>query len=202
MIEITTKLLPTNTKRRSGLKLARVAFLVAHDTANDGATALNNVNYYINSANEVNASAHFFVDDKQILNCIPENEKAWHVHYGAPLDNQLYDGDANDCALGIELCYSTKGVFDSKKAYQNYVELFAYLCKKYSLDPMKHIIGHYRLDPTRRSDPINAFMKIGKTWEQFLQDVSNILKPQGEIMVNIPVPQSKVDKVLAYLKTI
>lgn len=202
MVTITTKLVPTATKRRSGQKLASVRFLVAHDTGNDGATALQNVDYYIKSANEVEASAHYFVDDKAIYNCIPETEKAWHVRYGITLDNEVYGGDANDYALGIELCYSTKGIFDSNLAYKNYVELFADLCKRHKLDPMKHIIGHHKLDPARRNDPVNAFMKIGKTWDTFLADVSNIVNSQCEPLVYVLIPAGKVDKVLAYIKTI
>ena len=48
-----------------------VRFIVAHDTGNPGSTAAANVKYYERSRNEMSASAHIFVDDKEIVECIP-----------------------------------------------------------------------------------------------------------------------------------
>lgn len=173
---LVNKYLPTGTKRRSGVKNLGVKFIVCHDTANDGSTALQNVNYYINSANDMSASAHAFVDALGVVECIPLDEKAYHVQYQSPIDNQMFGVDANDYAIGVELCYSTKGIFSSTEAYKNYVEYIVSLMKKYNLGIDK-IVGHYTLDPTRRTDPINAFTKIGKTWESFKQDILKELKP-------------------------
>lgn len=171
-MKIEQKYLPPNTLRRPNIPILGVKFITIHDTGNDGSTALQNVNYYINSANEMEASAHSFVDDKGVIECIPQNEKAYHVRRVVSTDNSLYGVDAIDYSLGIELCFSTKGVFDSKLAYNNFVEYIRGLCTKYNLDPRKHLVGHNTLDPTRRTDPMNAFSKIGKTWEQFLNDVA------------------------------
>ena len=52
------------------------------------------------------ASAHIFVDDKECIVCIPVTEKAWHVLYNTPTDNQWYNVDANDVAFGVEGSYS------------------------------------------------------------------------------------------------
>lgn len=194
-MQITQKLLPLSL-RRSGQLIKGVKFIVAHDTGNDGSTALQNVDYYIRSADETEASAHAFVDDKGVIECVPLTEKAWHVRRNVNKDNELYGVDANDYAIGVELCYSTRGIFDSKRSYANYVEYIRGLCLTYNLDPSKHVVGHYTLDPTRRTDPVNAFSKIGKTWEQFIRDL------QPEETVSINVPKSKLERVLAFLKTI
>ena len=186
-MKIEQKYLPPNTLRRPSIKLLGVKFIVAHDTGNDGSTALQNVNYYINSAREMEASAHAFVDDKGVIECIPLDEKAYHVRRVVTKDNEVYGADSIDYSLGIELCFSTKGVFDSKLAYNNYVEYIRGLCTKYNLDPQKHVIAHATLDPTRRSDPINAFNTFGKTWEQFIKD----LVPE---VVPIKAPVATPDK--------
>ncbi len=47
----------------------------------------------------------------------------------------------------------------------------AYLCKTYNWNPRTQIIGHYTLDSSRRTDPINAFSRNGKTWSAFINDV-------------------------------
>jgi N-acetylmuramoyl-L-alanine amidase CwlA len=168
---ITQKYLPTNTKRRAGIPISGVKFIVAHDTGNDNSTALQNINYYIKSANEMEASAHAFVDDTGVIECIPLTEKAYHVRRIITVDNMIYGGDSIDWSIGVELCFFSQDSKRTKIAYNNYVEYIKGLCQKYGLNPLTGIIGHYTLDPTRRTDPLNAFQYIGKTWEQFLQDV-------------------------------
>ena len=169
--------LTSGTKRRSGLKAGAIKFIVAHDTGNPGSTALNNVTYYERSRNEMSASAHLFVDDKEIIECIPAltgtPEKAWHVMESKPKDNELFGCESNNNAIGVELCYG--GKVDTKEAYKKYVWVMAYLCYKFNINPLTNIVGHYTLDPERRSDPMTAFKTIGKTFEQFLKDVKSEL---------------------------
>ena len=63
--------LPWPTDRRRGLPMVPgVRFLVAHDTGNTGSTARQNVHYFKHSPDQ-SASAHLFVDDKQIIECVP-----------------------------------------------------------------------------------------------------------------------------------
>ncbi len=166
------------TKRRSGIKIDDVKFIVAHDTGNDGSTAKNNVDYYKRTANEMSASAHVFIDDIEIVKCIPLSEKAWHVMYNKPIDNKMFGDDANDCAVGVELCYSNRrGKIDNQKAYKNYVWYIATLCEAYNLDPNTKIVAHSTLDPQRKLDPDkNSFRFIQKTWQQFIKDVADQLK--------------------------
>lgn len=169
---IIQKYIPTKTKRRSGQKLLGVLFITAHDTGNPNSTAMGNVDYFIKSANEMEASAHTFIDDVNTIECIPLSEKAWHVIRNVTTDNTLYGGDANDYALGIELCYFPQDIERTKLAYLNYINYIKGLCQLYGLDPAKHVIGHYQLDPARKKDPMNAFNVIGKTWEQFIKDLT------------------------------
>lgn len=165
-------LIPLKTKRRSGRRMPRIGFIVAHDTGNFNSTAQENVNYYKRTANEISASAHFFVDDKGIIECVPglyNAEKAWHVLYNRPQDNAIFGDDANDIAIGVELCFGNK--FNSMAAYLNYVWLLAHLCVIYDLSPKNDIVGHYTLDPKNRTDPKNALSYIGKTFNDLINDV-------------------------------
>lgn len=175
---IEQRYLPNKTKRRSGIKNQGIDFLVAHDTGNDGSTAAGNVNYYTNSANVESASAHTFIDDKAIIECVPLTEKAWHVLYNVTTDNDLYGFDSNDHAIGVELCYSyKKGSINNKEAYKRYVWYMAYLCHKFGLNPLKRISGHNELDPKRKTDPYkNALQIMGISKTQFLNDVAAELK--------------------------
>ena len=173
--------LTSGTKRRSGIRLSKVRFIVAHDTGNDGSTASGNLGYYERSANETSASAHTFIDDKRIIECIPATlqtpEKAWHVRYNVTGDNIKYGVDANDAAIGVEFCYSyKKGSINNKESYKRYVWYLAYLCYKYGLNPIKDIIGHNQLDPSRKTDPKNGLQHLGKTLENLITDVADEYK--------------------------
>lgn len=185
-------LLPVPSKRRSGIKVDPIKYLVAHDTGNKNSTARQNVEFYKKSAFEDEASAHAFVDDKEVIWCIPEDEKAWHVRYSAGLPPNTKGSYANDCALGIELCF-----FDdqerTKKAYANYCAELGKLCTKYNLNPYTDIYPHENLDPSRRSDPFSAFLTIGKTWTDFTIDVA--LKTNRDTL-----SRSKFTKLIDFLK--
>ncbi len=173
---IETRYIPTGTKRRSGIPMTggKPTFGVLHDTGNTGSTASGNVNYYINSRNDMEASAHTFIDDKQIIECIPlttgKPEKAWHVLYNRPQDNQMFGYDSNDRAAGVELCYG--GAINFTEAYKRYVWYNAYLAYKFGFAPTR-FAGHHILDPGRKTDPVNALKRYGKTYDQLLKDIVN-----------------------------
>lgn len=172
---ITKKYLTKGTERRGGAKMPGVKFMVAHDTGNPGSTAQGNVGYYERSRNEMQASAHIFVDDVSIIECIPfltgTPEKAWHVRYNVTKDNQIYNAESNDYAGGVELCWG--GKINSVESYKRYIWVLAYACYKFKLDPSKAIVGHEILDPGRKIDPSNAMKYMGKTYTQLLRDVVN-----------------------------
>lgn len=150
-----------------------VRFIVAHDTGNPNSSAAGNVRYYTNSASVQKASAHLFVDDKEIIECIPvltgKPEKAWHVLYNVPTDNQMYGYNANDAAIGVEYCYGTN--IDADEAYRKYIWLIAYACNRFDLDPAKAIVGHFMLDPHRKTDPVTGLAHSRRTYEQLLRDI-------------------------------
>jgi N-acetylmuramoyl-L-alanine amidase len=159
--------------RRSGQRINKIKFLVAHDTGNEGSTARANVMYYSKTENQQSASAHIFVDHAEIIECIPsmdKPEKAWHVLYNVTADDDRFGDDANDCAIGVELCYG--GAVNTKEAYAKYIWTLAYLCHVYELDPRLHIVGHHELDPKRKTDPVNALKTINRTMDDLLEDVA------------------------------
>ncbi|MNI28634.1 N-acetylmuramoyl-L-alanine amidase [compost metagenome] len=162
-------------KRRPCIPLQSCRFMVAHDTGNPGSTAAGNVSYYERSRNDDEASAHIFVDDIQIIECIPflalDPEKAWHVRYNPPIDNAMYGADSNDAAGGVELCFG--GNIDLNESYKRFVWVLAYSCWRYGLDAATDIVGHYTLDPSRKVDPVNSLKQLGKTFTDLIADVIN-----------------------------
>lgn len=73
-------------------------FIVVHNTYND-APAKNEIAYMISNNNKT--SFHYAIDDKEIVQGIPENRNAWHASDG--------NGKGNRKGLAIEICYSKSG---------------------------------------------------------------------------------------------
>lgn len=96
--------------------------IVVHNTAND-APARNEIAYMIGNNQEV--SFHYAVDDKEVVQGIPENRNAWHSGDGEY-------GKGNREGVAIEICYSKSGGDKFIQAEKNAVELIVSLLKKYN----------------------------------------------------------------------
>lgn len=160
---------------RSYQKLSPMG-IVLHETATPGATAQNEFDYF-NSA-ERGASAHAFVDWKEVIQCVPYEEVAWHA---GPTANGRY--------IGIELCHATtKEQFD--RTWDRAVSLFANLFRQYDLGEvsvdtlLSHAEVSARWRETNHTDPIDYFRKFGKTVNEFRDAVSAALKGEGEMIYN------------------
>ena len=73
--------------------------IVVHNTAND-ATARNEIAYMLRNDNKV--SFHYAVDDKEIVQGIPENRNSWNAGDGGK-------GVGNRKGIAVEICYSKSG---------------------------------------------------------------------------------------------
>ena len=94
--------------------------VVIHNTAND-APAANEIAYM--SRNEYEISFHYAVDDKEIVQGIPDDRNAWASGDG--------HGKGNMEGIHIEICYSKSGGTKFDAAEKNAAELAAHLLKKY-----------------------------------------------------------------------
>ena len=58
--------------------LDKIRFLVVHYTGNHGDTARNNAEYFARETVRPSASAHYFVDEHEIWQSVPDRYTAWH----------------------------------------------------------------------------------------------------------------------------
>ena len=160
------------------------------------------------------ACVHAFIDANTgtVYQCLPWNFRAWHV-----------GGSANNTHIGVEMCepsaikYTTGAKFiikDKEKAfrqcetaYKAAVELFAMLCNKYKLDPLKDgvILSHNECGKrgigSGHVDPEHLWsgLGIGYTMDGFRNDVKKAMsgasviptttKPIAEKTVSVKVRQ-------------
>lgn len=106
---------------------------------------------------------------------LPWNMRGWHCGSGTK-------GSGNDTHISFEICED--GLTDAAyfaKVYQEAVELCAYLCKEYSLDPLAdgvlicHSEGCRRGIASNHADVMHWFPKHGKSMDTFRADVRKLL---------------------------
>lgn len=111
-----------------------------------------NASAFVNSWNKTSfdsACVHAFIDATtgNVYQTLPWNHRGWHS-----------GGSANNTHIGIEMCepacieYTSGSSFTCsdlaaaqdcvKRTYESAVELFAYLCRKYNLNPLTDICSH------------------------------------------------------------
>lgn len=147
----------------------------------------NKASVIVNNFNKPNAGASVHAvlqEDGTVVQCLPWNYRAWHC-----------GGSANNTHIGVEMTepdcirYTQGATFtcsDLSRAraqvagtYKTAVELFAYLCKKFNLDPLKdgviisHAEGHKRGVASGHVDCDHLWNQLGTgyTMDGFRRDV-------------------------------
>jgi len=146
--------------RKSAIK-----YIVVHYTANNGDTAKGNASYFAN--NVVRASAHYFVDEKEVWSSVPESDTAWHTggDLQGPNGHTFHKIVTNSNSIGIEMCSrkDTAGEYYFKKeTLVNCANLIKSLMKKYQI-PLDNIVRHY--DVTGKICPRPLIDQ--KKWNEF-----------------------------------
>ena len=172
-----------------------------------------------NYNSNVGACVHAFIDANNGTVCqlLPWNHRGWHA-----------GGSANDTHIGVEMCESnyisytgganftcsnlTAAKKHAQTAYNAAVELFAYLCKLYKLDPLTQICSHAEGNrkgiATNHADPEHYWnqLKTGYTMDGFRNAVKAKMsgsaaqptaakkdaEPDGQFLVRIRIPDLRI----------
>ena len=160
--DIDVELLTVNPYSRPGTETKKITGVVVHYTANPGATAMDNRNYFENlkDSHETKVSSNFVVGlEGEIVQCVPTWEEAYASN------------SRNIDTVSIECCHPDESGKFNDKTYQSMVELSAWLCLKFDLDE-NDVIRHY--DVTGKDCP-KYFVENEKAWERFRKDVGKQL---------------------------
>ena len=158
--EVVKDLLPVNEWSRPGELLKRVRGIVLHYVGNPATSAQANRNYIASQAEGelgVYASSHFIVGlEGEVIQCVPLTEIAYASN------------SRNGDTVSIEVCHPDEGGEYASATYQQVVELTAWLCREFRLDPEKDVIRHY--DVTGKLCPL-YYVEHPEAWEALLEDV-------------------------------
>lgn len=187
-MEIVESILTQNRCYTAGRKIA-VKGLMLHSVGCPQPSAKVFVKNW-NSPNAASVCVHAFIDGDtgKVYQTLPWDHRAWHC-----------GGSANNTHIGVEMCepacikYTGGSNFSCtnhdaamavvKRAYDAAVELFAYLCERYGLDPeangviISHKEGHERGLASGHGDPEHLWngLQCGYTMAGFRRDVKTTM---------------------------
>lgn len=148
----------------------------------------------------VGACVHAFIGRQKdgtvaIYQTLPWTMRGWHSASGPK-------GSANNTHISFEICeddLSDETYF--RAVYQEAVELTAYLCQRYGLDPKAdgvvicHQEGHQRGIASNHADVLHWFPMYGKSMDDFRADVDQAMEEET-------VTQEQFNKMMeVYLKS-
>ncbi len=141
--DIDVELLTVNPYSRPGIALSQINGIVVHYTANPGATAMENRNYFENlkDTQDNKVSSHFVIGmDGEIVQCIPSTEIAYASN------------SRNSDTLSIECCHPDETGIFTEETCDSLVRLTGWLCHRFGLDVEEDVIRHY--DVTGKECPL------------------------------------------------
>lgn len=156
---IDVELLTPNEYSRPQIPIESVQYIAIHYTANPGATAIANRNYFENLANthETKVSSHFVIGlDGEVVQCIPTSEMSYATN------------SRNVDTLSIECCHQDETGKFNDATYDSVVKLTAWLCTRFGLTS-ENVIRHY--DVTGKDCP-KYYVENPDAWIQMKSDIA------------------------------
>ena len=159
---VTENFLPVNRFSRPGIPLEEINGVVIHYVGNPATSAEANRNYFASLADGREgtfASSHFIVGlEGEVLQCVPLTEIAYASN------------DRNGDTVAIEVCHPDETGEFSRETYERLVELTAWLCQTFELNPETDVLRHY--DVTGKVCP-RYYAEHPEAWGRFLDDVES-----------------------------
>ena len=164
----------------------------------------------------IQACVHGFIDANtgDVYQTLPWNHRGWHA-----------GGTANNTHIGVEMCepdcikYTSGANFTCsdvsrakamvERTYKSAVELFAHLCKEYSLNPLadgviiSHSEGNKRGVSSNHADPEHLWkgLNLPYTMDGFRKDVKAAMSPSYyRVQVGAFVNKQNAENLLVKLK--
>ena len=161
--KIDVELLTVNPYSRPGTPTEKITGIVVHYTANPGATAIDNRNYFesLKDGHDTQVSSNFVIGlEGEIVQCVP----TWEMANAS--------NSRNIDTVSIECCHPDETGKFNEETYKSMVQLCAWLCMKFDLKE-EAVIRHY--DVTGKICP-KYFVEDEEAWENFRKDIGQTLK--------------------------
>ena len=161
--DIDVELLTPNPYSRSQEKTDKITGIVIHYTANPGATAIGNRNYFegLKDSHETKASSNFVVGiEGEIVQCVP----TWEVAYAS--------NSRNIDTVSIECCHLDASGEFSSETIEALKRLTGWLCAELNLTE-RDIIRHY--DVVGKNCP-KYYVEHEDAWKSLKKEMGEAVK--------------------------
>lgn len=208
MVNILKKITPYNFTAMHNKKNEYIVIHYVGGVSN----AKNNADYFFNGYR--GASAHYFVDEKEIWQSVEDKDRAWHCGGGlqGSKGHSFFGLCSNSNSIGIEMCCKKKNNgewYFEPETVDNTIELVEHLMKKHNI-PKEKVIRHF--DVTGKTCPAPYVNE--KAWSEFKERIG---KSEGELTMaqykelknkietlekNVESLEKSIEKVYNYTKDI
>lgn len=159
-MEIQRKLISYN---KSSAPNREIKYIVMHTTGNSSIGANAEMHYRYFNGGDRQASADFFVDDLEIIQCIDyPNNYSWAVGDGGG----KY-GITNQNSISIEMCVNKNG--DFQRTLTKTIELVSFLMSELNIT-YENVIRHY--DASRKNCPAELNYQNWQGWINFKNNLA------------------------------
>ena len=151
-----------NAANHGGRRTQPIEYLVIHYTSNRGDTAKNNADFF---AREITrTSAHYFVDENEIWQSVPDDTVAWHCGGS----RYVHADCRNANAIGIEVCMQDRQGKLRQASIDRAARLARALMDRYGI-PVERVLRHY--DVTHKNCPA-PMVEDPARWEDFRKELN------------------------------
>lgn len=142
--KIVDRLMTTGFQKSSGRKIDTVILHTSYNAIGDDPYDIGDI---IKQYEQYEVSAHYLIGrDGTIYRLVEDKDIAWHAGLSKMPDGRT---NINDFSIGIEVVNTKEGKF-SDAQYKSLNSLVKDLKEKY---PIKNILGHDDIAPSRKTDP-------------------------------------------------
>lgn len=166
-----------------------IRYIVLHYTANNGDTAQNNADYFAGANRR--ASAHYFVDENEVVQSVRDTDAAWHCGGSIESDHHPLRGICtNRNSLGVEMCSDIVGgkYVITAQTVDLAVQLVRQLMAKYRI-PIARVVRHY--DVTGKDCP-EPWVRDESLWRKFKARLTAPVEPEPKKEDDEVVEKKKV----------
>lgn len=166
-----------------------IRYIVLHYTANNGDTAQNNADYFAGANRR--ASAHYFVDENEVVQSVRDTDAAWHCGGSIESDHHPLRGICtNRNSLGVEMCSDIVGgkCVITAQTVDLAVQLVRQLMAKYRI-PIARVVRHY--DVTGKACP-EPWVRDESLWRKFKARLTAPVEPEPKKEDDEVVEKKKV----------
>lgn len=160
-------------------------------------SAKNNTMYYKDTNRQ--ASAHYFVDEASIWQCVEDKDKAWHC--GGVLEGSHHpyrDICTNSNSIGVEMCCKKAASgewYFEEGTVKNTIELIRSLMSKYNI-PIERVIRHYDVTGKKCPAPYVNETKWGEFKEIITRGGNLMSEEYKELKKEISALKAEIEKLI------